>query len=91
MAAPATAPAPAPARLPAPWRVEDTGAAFKVVDANRVGLGWFYYGDGAAEAVSAGRLSRDQARRLAVNFARLPELLRQPETQKAPPDRSGGA
>ena len=49
-------------RFPPPWTVERFSGGFKVIDAN-CQLAYFYL------------LTTDEARRLASNFAKLPELL----------------
>jgi hypothetical protein len=62
-------------RFPAPWTVTELeGAAFHVVDATGQRIGTFFYREDAV-AFQANALTRDEARRMAANFARLPELL----------------
>ena len=65
-----------PRRLPAPWRVERIPGGYVVCDANDQNLAYVYCRANENEARQAGVLTDDEARRIAVNIARLPKLLR---------------
>lgn len=66
-------------RFPPPWRVEQTPGGFEVLDASGQALVYVYARDTAQQAGIAGVLTFDEARRIAVNVAKLPALLRSEE------------
>jgi hypothetical protein len=65
-----------PRRVPPPWTVEDIGAAFVVTESAGQKLAYVYYEEEAGRRSAAKLLSKDEARKNAVNIAKLPELLR---------------
>ena len=62
-------------RFPPPWSVEETDACFIVRDANRQALAYVYFEEEPGRRAAATLLTRDEARRIAANIAKLPELL----------------
>jgi hypothetical protein len=63
-------------RFPPPWSVEDIGGSFVVKASNDPSLVFIYYWDGVGRRSLAKLLTRNAARRIAVNIAKLPGLLR---------------
>jgi hypothetical protein len=62
-------------RYPAPWSVEETDCCFIVKDRNSQALAFIYFVDEPGHRLAAGLLTRDAARRIASNIAKLPRLL----------------
>ena len=62
-------------RFPPPWRADKTPHGYVVRDANGQELAYIYSRENEVEALQAKVLTKDEARRIAVNIARLPGLL----------------
>ena len=67
---------PASRKFPAPWRAEHTGECYCVRDATGQPLAYIYYEDQEGRRRETHRLTSDEARRIAANIAKLPELLK---------------
>ena len=64
-------------RFPPPWTIEEANnACFIVRDSTGQALGYFYFEDEPGRRSTAKLLTRDETRRMAANFAKLPEQLR---------------
>ena len=64
-------------RFPPPWTVtEYSGTCLIVKDARGQKLGTFFFRADPNTARQAGTLTRDEAHRMAADFAKLPELLK---------------
>jgi hypothetical protein len=72
-----------PRRFPPPWSIEERQESFIVKDANGQQLAYLYFEDEPQRQMSMKRLSRDEARGIAVNFVKLPDLLLQPQERRA--------
>ena len=70
---------------PAPWTVDEATESFCIRDANGQALAYVYFEDEPGRRTAMHRLTRDEARRIAFNMAKLPELLGAPPKPEANP------
>ena len=66
-------------RFPPPWDIEETNkACFVVRDRNVQALPYVYFESEPGRRTAANLLTRDEARRIAANIAKLPPQMNRP-------------
>ncbi len=71
-------------RMPAPWAVIEKGEAFIVQDATGFALAYVYFAGDRSRGAAAGRMTREEAGAIAINIARLPQLISETKKGKSP-------
>jgi hypothetical protein len=65
-----------PCRFPPPWSIEELDACYVVKDSSAQKLAYVYFEEESGRRSAAKLLTKDEARRIAANIAKLPELLK---------------
>lgn len=64
-----------PRRMPAPWRIVEHNNSFQITDATGQALCYVYFEEEYGRRTVMKALTREEARRVAVNICKLPDLL----------------
>jgi hypothetical protein len=70
---------PLPRRLPPPWHADKFSGGYVVRDANGFAVAYVYGRSTEAEALEAKQMTMDEARHVASNIAKLPDMLKRGE------------
>jgi hypothetical protein len=65
--------------LTPPWRAEKFSGGYVVRDANGFAVAYVYGRSSEAEALEVRQMTMDEARRVASNIAKLPDMLKRGE------------
>jgi hypothetical protein len=76
--------------FPPPWDVEEQSDCFVVRDRSGQALAYIYYEQGPGRRSATGLLSKDEAQRIAANFAKFPISRRLFDTSKREARSRGG-
>ena len=67
-------------RFPPPWTVEEyRGLSYIVRDANNFAVAYVYFESEPGRRAAAHLMTKDEAKRIAANIAKPPELLKRPK------------
>jgi hypothetical protein len=61
------------------WQLDEGRESFCIRDAKGQALAYVYFEDETGRRMAMHRLTRDEARRVAIDISRLPDLLRRPQ------------
>jgi hypothetical protein len=76
-------------RFPPPWSVEELDACFVIKDQAGQKLAFVYFEEEPGPRSAAKLLTKDEARRVAVNLAKLPQLVRGGPPKSPTPEQRG--